>query len=381
MNHDKRISRARAGLIISAPFYATLAMGLEVIERDDIETMATDGDSLFYNPSFVDELSDPELRGVVAHEVMHVANLHHTRRNGRDADQWNIACDYVINETLISEGFTLPDGALIDARFNGMSADQVFSALGKDKKDQQGDAPKEGQGDDKGQGQGAPDPARTGGIMDAAPSHDKAALQAAEMDTKAKVLQAVQAANKAGEASEAMQKLAADIKTPLVDWRAVLRRYIDLSARKDYSWSRPNRRHVASGLYLPSQVPDGLERLTVIIDTSGSIDRAALSTFLAELQAAVDDAQPDVVEVIQCDTRITARQEFVAGDPIAFDLAGGGGTNMQPALDAITDTSACIMFTDCKFPRPLVAPHYPVLFARWGNGGKVPAFGELVDVA
>jgi integrase len=42
--------------------------------------MATDGVSLFYNPEFVGTLNAAELAGVLAHEVMHPALQHHTRR-------------------------------------------------------------------------------------------------------------------------------------------------------------------------------------------------------------------------------------------------------------------------------------------------------------
>jgi len=42
--------------------------------------MATDGVCLFYNPEFVAKLTPPELLGCLAHEVMHPALQHHTRR-------------------------------------------------------------------------------------------------------------------------------------------------------------------------------------------------------------------------------------------------------------------------------------------------------------
>ena len=38
----------------------------------------------------------------------------------------------------------------------------------------------------------------------------------------------------------------------ILDWRSLLRRYMTDAARRDYSWSVPNRRFIDSGLYLPS---------------------------------------------------------------------------------------------------------------------------------
>ena len=214
--------------------------------------------------------------------------------------------------------------------------------------------------------------------MDAADPADAAAMAAAEMDAKAKTLQAAAAAKACGKESAGGARAAEAIKKPVVDWRAVLRRYVDAAARTEYAWHRPNRRYVASGLYLPGQIPDGMARLAVVIDTSGSIDRTVLGTFLGELQGAVDDAAPDVVDVIQCDTKVTARDQFTHGDLIQVNVKGGGGTNMSPALDLCRDASVVIVFTDCHFSRDPLDPGTPVLWARWGDHAKVPAFGELV---
>ena len=94
--------------------------------------MATDGVALFYKPSFLDGLSDRELVGVLAHEVMHPAMQHHTRRGQRKPHLWNIACDHAINPILIGAQLALPEGALNDPRFTGMNAERIYSILDRD---------------------------------------------------------------------------------------------------------------------------------------------------------------------------------------------------------------------------------------------------------
>ena len=89
--------------------------------------MATDGVSLYYNPEFVDTLNSATLAGVLAHEVMHPALQHHVRRSGRDPRRWNEACDYAINPLLLDAGLSLPEGVLVDHRFRGMSAEQIYN--------------------------------------------------------------------------------------------------------------------------------------------------------------------------------------------------------------------------------------------------------------
>lgn len=374
MDGMQKLAKAKAGLILNAPFYATLALGCEYVRRDEVETMATDGKAIFYCEQFVQDCTAAELRGVLAHEVAHIANLHHVRRGQRDPKQWNYACDYAINAQLVAEGFTLPKGALIDAKYDGMASEEIYSAIASSQPPQDGpQGTKQGHGSGN-PGQGFPVP---GGVMDAAPSADPAALAAAELDAKARTIQAAQAAKAAGKESALGKRAAGVAKESAVDWRAVLRRFVDSAARYEYAWTRPNRRFIGADLYLPGKVPDGMARLAVVIDVSGSINQRALGQFMAELQAACDDAAPDVVDVIQCNTKITQRDTYMHGDAIKPQIVGGGGTNMQPALDACTDASAVIVFTDAEFSKDPRDNGTPTLWAVWGKHAA-PAWGEAI---
>jgi hypothetical protein len=124
-----RIQKARTALLLDHPFFGSLLFRLGGRATNSIETMATDGVSLFYNPAFVETLNAAELAGVLAHEVMHPALQHHTRRGDRDRKRWNVACDYAINPLLLDAGLTLPKDVLIDHRFRGMSAERVYNLI------------------------------------------------------------------------------------------------------------------------------------------------------------------------------------------------------------------------------------------------------------
>lgn len=407
MTPSEKISRARAGLILSEPFFATLAMGLEVVEAPEIKTMATDGDRLFYKPEFVDSLPSAQLRGVVAHEVMHVALLHHVRRGNRDPGKWNEAADHAINLELLAKGFDLPPGRLADSKFAGMGAEAIYAAIMRDNPSPQGqsgaqkpqagqqgpqgpqdgpqgpDGPQAGQASGQGAGgQSAPDPGGCGGVMDAAPAHDAAAMKAAEMKAKTRVIQAATVAKAAGNCPDFAAAMVEDIRAPQVDWRTVLRRFVDESARRDFSWTRPNRRHIAAGLYLPGTVPDGLSRLGIIWDVSGSAcDPETQAAFMGEVQGAVDDVAPDSVVVVQWNKREVARQEFGQGEPIEVDLQRGGGTDLRGCFDALGDTCAAVLvFTDMEWPaeRWPADPGAPVLWAKWGKRQTVAPYGETI---
>ena len=132
-----RIQKARTALLLDHPFFGSLLFRLGGRASNSIQTMATDGVSLFYNPAFVETLNAAELAGVLAHEVMHPALQHHTRRGDRDRKRWNMACDYAINPLLLDAGLTLPKDVLIDHRFRGMSAERIYNLI-EEQQDQDG---------------------------------------------------------------------------------------------------------------------------------------------------------------------------------------------------------------------------------------------------
>lgn len=129
MNIDPRMTKLRSQLVINHPFFGFLASRLQIIEAPGIGTMVVDGKRWFYDPVFLNECNEPKLIFVGAHEVMHCALNHPTRRQGRDPELWNISADHVVNLTLGEAGFMVPTDALCDRRFKGMSVDDVYRIL------------------------------------------------------------------------------------------------------------------------------------------------------------------------------------------------------------------------------------------------------------
>jgi len=399
-----RISRARAALLMEpeTAFFGTLALSLEILPGGpDCDTMQTDGRALFYNESFVMTLTDDELRGVVAHEVLHCALGHHVRRNGRDLAQWNRACDLAVNPILKENGrLTLPAGHLDESRFHGMGAEDIFAALGRENPPPPPPPSQGGEEEESGQGApqpGAPapgpgkpgpgkpgnDPGACGGIIDAAPAHDKAALAeaAADMDSKVAGALSVSAARNAGKIPGGLQRVAEDHGRARVDWRETLRRFIDQSNVKDYAWTRPNRRFISAGLILPGLVSDSLRELVLCVDTSGSIDRPALEAFRAEINAALSEGAADSVTVVYCDSAVQRVDSFGPGEPLEFKPPGGGGTAFAPAFEHVRENcqpSAVIYFTDLESDDFGEEPGVPVLWAGFGNAKRFAKLGESV---
>ena len=144
-----RVNRARSELIMSRRFYGVLVSNVEPVLSRKHETMATNGRRHFYNPDFIATLTQTQLLAVQAHESEHDGRKHHSRRNGRDPKRWNEACDFAINIDLRDEGFDLPPWVLLDEKYRGMSAEEIYRCRDLDEPQQPQPQPQPQDGDDE----------------------------------------------------------------------------------------------------------------------------------------------------------------------------------------------------------------------------------------
>ena len=133
-------------------FFADLFFQLKIMqahESANVDTMATDGKSIAYNPEFVKKLTEEEINFVLIHEVMHNANFHFQRQgdrraivttsDGKQSSLWNWATDYAINlqidDMRKEPGGTIlkpPAAVLLDRKYEDMSAEQIYEILLKE---------------------------------------------------------------------------------------------------------------------------------------------------------------------------------------------------------------------------------------------------------
>jgi predicted metal-dependent peptidase len=384
MNAKEQITKSRAGLVLDLPFFGSLALRLAVKEDLNCESAWTDGVTLGYNPDFIQGLTLPETKGLLAHEVMHIAMMHNTRRGDRNQSRWNEAADYAINLILEDSGLTLPKARLLDREYADMAAEQIYGKIGKQEQEQESNNNKSR--DDSGKGD---DPGKTGEVRDYPGKDGKQATAAdkaqAEQETKIAVTQAITQAKSMGRLPGGLSRLIDEIIEPIIDWREILRRFVSATAKNDYTWARPNRRHIAEGLYLPSLYSEDIGPIVVAVDTSGSVDQEMINQFSAEITAILEDFHADCT-VIYCDSEIAGVEIFRNEDlPVILHPAGGGGTDFRPVFDYVDEHDirpACLIYlTDMAGSFPVNEPDYPVL---WGTieawSGAAAPWGETVRI-
>jgi predicted metal-dependent peptidase len=361
------ILKAKAALILDQPFFATILLGMTVKEDPSVKTFAVDGTHVFYNPEFAATLTLNETVFVLAHETLHCVFQHMHRRGTRNANRWNQAADYVINDILVRENVgSMPQGGLHDsalvAQGNG-TTEGVYGVL---------PAESESNG-----------PGETGGSLDDCKDADTdpAKLAEKESEMKVRVIQAEGAARAAGKMPASLSRLVKDMTKTRTDWRATLRRFMTERTRTDYSYAKPKRRFLAEDIILPGLAGEQLGEIIVAVDCSGSC-WSILETFSKELAGIVEDTKPARVRVLYFDTEVSHVDTFERDDTVSLEGHGGGGTDFAPIFEHIEsegwNPAACVVLTDLEGPFGSRVPSYPVLWASICPGSA--PFGEVMEV-
>jgi predicted metal-dependent peptidase len=175
-----------------------------------------------------------------------------------------------------------------------------------------------------------------------------------------------------------------------VCWQQVLARFMRDAIDREWSFARPNRKHLWRGLYLPGPVEIDGGRFVVAIDTSGSMSDAALAVMRGEIDAIRRTCACELT-VIQFDAAIHATAEFsrwndedeTIGTTKVMRVYGRGGSDLRLPFTWSEEErrkgrqiSALIVCTDGYGPLPSKAPAgLPVLFVLTPEH-SAPAFGE-----
>jgi len=393
----KAVIKARTALLIDQPFFGCLAMHLQLVEDESIGTMAVDGYSMYYAPIFVLSLTEIHLMGVVAHEVLHCAYRHMTRRGNREPTIWNYAGDFVINADLKRANIKLPEPHLYDAKYDGMGTEEVYARL----EQQLAKMPKliinicGSKGKDSKDGI---DPTGCGGVIDAGKGKIKTdskgttlTADQANRDWEASVRVAIGVARQknAGKTPGYLERLVTILERPKINWKDQTRDFIDGNMTKEFSWSRPNRRALASGLLLPGMIPDAIHHLVMLIDVSGSVSHELSKSMVSEGAGALDDGVCDKLTVAYFDTEVRNFDEFLRGDLVQAKTVDGGGTDFRQPLQWVgencQDASVLVMLTDmCPMTWELEDPGVPMLWGafcpeQYLTNINVP-FGRVIHV-
>ena len=131
MKYD--IAALKRKMLVKYPFFGSVVASVGYKENKDIPTAGTDGETIYYNPEYLEGLSVEEQTFIFAHEVCHIAFNHILRSEGKNPELWNIATDGVINQFLKRDGLKMASGGVDMAEAINYDAEQLYEKLLQEK--------------------------------------------------------------------------------------------------------------------------------------------------------------------------------------------------------------------------------------------------------
>ena len=410
-----RVERARIDILLEHPYFAAALLAIPLRGTSETvipQAIATDGARIVYRYDLVAAIERPKVCRLILHALAHVLLRHPERGGSREWGLWTTACDIAVEELFDSLGLRVVDRPFDLAKFRGKSAEEIYAGFEESRRASAAAAPpavpapldgmmpplresiSETPEHSAESAQGSEDPWPT--IREA---FDRATADAtvptpreiehlrhdfeSSIDPNIGMSQGRTPGNGSAEIDAAREQLC---------WRQKLARFMREPLEREWSFARPNRKHLWRGLYLPG--PTAIEggKFVVAIDTSGSMSDRALSLVLGEVDAIRRSCACELT-VLQFDATIHAKAEFSRwseqdaqiGSTKAMRFFGRGGTDLRLPFTwaenercAGRSISALIVCTDGYGPLPPRAPEgLPVLFLLTRTH-SAPAFGEQV---
>ena len=376
----RRMRAARYWIASHCPYYMTALFRCPLHTTSHIDTVAIDTSwRIWANPAHIGTLTVDQTAVELMHVLNHALRGHHQRARRAVTDPlhtlaWNLAADCEINDDLI-DGLPYDTAELPhhwpgpwDMHYpNSQTAETYYrQILHSDRIDPDNGTIEWG------------DP-RTGDIhrIDAdcgsaatgitpwwePPPDTDTPTSTQERMLRRRVAQAAldHEQNDPDTVPESLLRWADQHLHPQVDWRrillAALRRATHQRAGDaDYTWTRPPRRpntNTAHGEILRPATTRPIPDLAVIMDTSGSMETDEHRQAAAEIHNICTQVVPGHhIDYYAYDTETQAHQRTTGTRNLP--LHGGGGTDMETAINTIAQTrpTAIIVLTDGHTPWP-----------------------------
>ena len=365
---DKLVT-ARIALLLKQPFFGNLATRLKIVNADDwCPTAATDGKHFYYNTEFIDSLTPRETEFLFGHEVLHCVFDHFQLRAGtRDAQIWNIAADYAVNQILVDNRIgEMPkddkgkDKGFQDDKYRDIASEEIYDELYKKAKkngksmldklgkllDEHIDWDKDSQGNIEGKDK------KGGGKSGGAPKYTKEELKKIKDEMKEAMISAAQSTG-AGNLPGAIQRMIQELTEPKMNWREIIQQQIVSTMKSDYTFMKPSRRSWHMYAILPGMINTDKIDICLALDASGSISEEQCREFLSEVRGIMDQYRDFTIHLWSFDTAVFNPQIFTpdnADELEDYVLGSGGGTDFDCNWEFMKsegiDPKKFIMFTD-----------------------------------
>jgi predicted metal-dependent peptidase len=393
---------------------------------DEKETAWSDlNDKLYFNPDFLENVSDRELDYVLMHLLLHVVLKHLNRKGSFEEKYYDEAADIVVNSNILrSNAGNLSSISL--SNFGGIqeymvpggdegwkySVEEVYQMLRTvltpsdagdegDEEDSEMDSNDGSDADDKSEGEEKSSSNSAGSYSGWDYHNRESEVQEADNNLqdeiwKERIMQAASAMQRRNSAKDVgripafAERYLEELKKPQTDWRTVLDEFIQEEIN-DYSFCPPDRRFDDSPFFLPdfNEKDYRVEKVLFMIDTSGSMSDDEISQCYSEIKGAIDQFSGKLEGWLGFfDALVVEPQPFVDEDEfMAIRPEGGGGTRFDIIFKYVAEQMAeeppvsIVILTDgyASFPKEREAHGIPVLWII-DNENVTPPWGKIARI-
>lgn len=340
------------------PFFGIVALNLEWVKvRDDdpiIRTAATDGFKVYWNAAFLKLLDFQGKVFVAAHEIGHCLVLTLDRRGKRDPMLWNCASDYALNAMLKNYGLPLPvllsdlkigtkkPVVLYDVEYEGLLAEEIYEKLLEDR-------PKELDFLDEHLDSKKYDIDENGYIIEAPVTHG----ELVKNKRKIKSLFNQSKVSVGGNLPAGLKRFVDELNEPKIDWKSMLAARMSTIKYSDYEWCPPDANLFGAGISIPQINTEHHLKITVVVDTSGSITNEDLKNVLSEIKSISNEFTSWEIKVFSFDTEVhnvKVYNQDQSDELMTHEMVGGGGTLFNAPLEYLHNDefkpNLVVFFTD-----------------------------------
>ena len=434
--YTRRIMIARMRLLCNNGFYGLLLMHMRMNISTERETAWSDlNDRLFFNPDFLEKVSDREIDYVLMHLLLHVVLKHLNRKGDFEDKYYDEAADIVVNSNILrSNAGDLSTISL--SNFGGVqeymvpggdegwkySVEEVYQMLRLvsapngthdelDEDESEGEGSKSEKQSDKDTDenrQGSGNSGRGKSSSNATSSYSgwdyhnrESEVQEADNNLQdeiwqERIMQAASAMQRrnsvkdVGQIPAFAERYLEELKRPQTDWRMVLDEFIQEEIN-DYSFCPPDRRFDDSPFFLPdfNEKDCRVKKVLFMIDTSGSMSDDEISQCYLEIKGAIDQFNGKLEGWLGFfDAVVVEPKPFVDEEEfMAIRPEGGGGTRFDIIFNYVNEEMSeeppvsIVILTDgyAPFPEEGQTHGIPVLWII-DNEDVNPPWGKVARI-
>jgi predicted metal-dependent peptidase len=356
------------------------------------KNVATDGVKIYFNPAFLDSLSDTELDYVLMHEILHIALQQCENPEDNDKEKYTEACDIVVNSMILEscdmneKKITLDEYGVGEHRTpdgkegSECTVEEVYEML-------------------SGGGTKGKEYKKVGnGSWD-----DHSRLEAMEkneflrdlwlkwFEDACEAMQVRDPENERGLIPRFALRMLKELKKPQTDWRTILNNFVQEDI-VDYSFMPPDRRMDGSDFFLPdfNEKDEKITDILFMVDTSGSMTDDMITAAYSEIKGAIDQFNGKLKGWLGFfDVTIIEPVPFEdESELLIIKPVGGGGTDFNIIFEYIREhmqenmPASIIIFTDgyAPFPSESISMGIPVLWLI-NNEEINPPWGKVARIS